>query len=112
MGFTLPQSRQRVTSNRVAQCGQTACVWKVSKGCMHWLHFQKLPSGGAVWQTGQAYPTRRGNFASRDNARACCSPLQQFIKMKAERMPKQRECIHTARAINPTTPAKPVKVTA
>jgi tRNA(Met) C34 N-acetyltransferase TmcA len=40
MEFALPQSRQAVTANRAAQWGQTASVWKVSKGCAHWLHFQ------------------------------------------------------------------------
>src|ERR1700680_1886567 len=108
MGCTPAQSKHLVTSNRVAQCGQAACVWNVSNGWPHREHFQKSPMGGAVLHLGQANHSRRGNFAKRDNACAWRRPLQQFERMKTERMPSQRDCIHRARTTNPAAPNKPM----
>src|SRR5437899_6388746 len=108
MGYALRQSRHPVTANRALHFGQTACVSKVSKGWPHWAHFQNAPIGGAVLQQGQVNPSRRGNFARRDKARACFSPPQQFIKMKKDRTTNQAECIHNARAISPATPMNPM----
>src|ERR1700684_544888 len=91
MGCNEPQSRQRVTSNREPQRGQTAPVWKVSKGWPHCAHFQNSPIGGAVLQAGQENSSRRGNFAKRASPCACLKPLQQFIRTKAEIAPIQMD---------------------
>jgi hypothetical protein len=40
MGRCLPQSKQAVTANRVAQFGHTACVWNVSNCFLHCPHIQ------------------------------------------------------------------------
>ena len=78
---------QRTAGNWAPQTGQTPGCWKISKGCPHWAHFQASPTGGAALQTGQAKPSRRGNLSRRNNARACCSPLQQFMSMKTAMAP-------------------------
>src|SRR5450755_5050187 len=89
IGCMAPQSRHRVPSYRVAQCGQTASLWKLSKACPHFSHFQYSPIGGLAWHDGQEYPNLRGNFAKRNSARACWSPLQQFISKKTPTAPSQ-----------------------
>jgi hypothetical protein len=81
MECNLPQSMQRVPEKRFEQLGQAARVWKVSKGWLHPLQTQYAPIAGAVLQVGHAKPSRRGSLASFNNARACCSPLQQFIRI-------------------------------
>src|SRR5437667_11340386 len=108
MACSPPQSRHLVTANWVAQCGQTAWVWKVSKGWLHREHFQKSPTGGAVLHLGQANHSRRGNFAKCDSACAWRRPLQQFITMNTDRTPSQGDGIHTARTTNPAAPNKPI----
>jgi hypothetical protein len=40
IGFATPQSKHFVTVNWALQFGQTPRVWKVSKACPQWLHFQ------------------------------------------------------------------------
>src|SRR5205809_7700331 len=101
MGYALRQSRHPVTANRALHFGQTACVSKVSKGWPHLAQFQNAPIGGANLQQGQVNPSRRGNFARRDKARACSSPPQQFIKLNKDRTTNQSECIHNVRVISP-----------
>jgi hypothetical protein len=42
-----------VAGKRAEQWGQTAPVWKVSKGWPQAAHFQKFPIGGEDLQVGQ-----------------------------------------------------------
>jgi hypothetical protein len=110
MGCDLPQSRHWIAPNWVAQCGQTARSSNMSNICLHSPHVQKLPRGGAALHQGQTNPSRRGNFARRNNTLDCFSPVQQFSRMNAERTPNQRDPIRKARKINPATPTKPSSV--
>src|SRR5208337_4663215 len=112
IGYWAPQSKHLVTANCAAQFGQRARVWKMSKGFPQRLHLQKAPTGGAALHAGQANPSWRGNLAIRNSARACFSPLQQFMRMNAAIMPNQADCRYTARAMSPATPTKPITVAA
>jgi hypothetical protein len=106
-GCTPPQSKHCVPGNWAVQYGHTAWLWNVSNGWPHCPHFQSAPIGGAVLHLGQANPSRRGNFSNRHKARACRSPLQQFMSMKTARTPNQTEPTQKARPMNPATPTKP-----
>ena len=77
---------------------------------LHAPHFQRLPGGGAALHHGQANPSRRGNFAKRNNATDCFSPAQQFNRMNTERTPNQIDPILKASTISPATPTKPISV--
>src|ERR1700721_2499801 len=106
MECSVPQSRHFVRAKRIAQGGQTPPVWKMSNACPHFAQVQNSPSGGAVLHAGQANPSRRGSFAKRNSARACCSPPQQFISMKTAMAPYQMDCSQMARMMKPATPIK------
>ncbi len=105
-----PQSRHLVPSYRVAQCGQTAPVWKLSKAFPHFPHFQYSPIGGLDWHDGQAYSNLRGNFAKRNKARACCNPPQQFMSKKTAIAPSQISCVQNANPMKAAMPAIPSTV--
>src|SRR5580698_1273376 len=112
MGCIAPHSEQRVTSNREPQLGHAPPVANVSNGVPHRAHFYNSPTGGGVLQAGQANPSRRGNFARLDNARACWKPLQQFIRTKTEIAPSHKSCALSARKINPAPPSRPMTAAA
>ena len=80
----------------------------MSNGWRHLPQRQMAPSGGAVLQTGQAKPSRRGALAIFNIARACIKPLQQFMRMNAAMMPIQMDCANNAYAIMPATPMRPM----
>ena len=99
-----------VTVNREEQLGHIAPLWKVSNGCWQWEHFQKFPMGGDDLQRGQAKPSRRGNFAIFDKARACFSPPQQFKSMKTPSIANQEYRSQIAITKNPAIPKNPSTV--
>jgi hypothetical protein len=45
------------------------------------VHFQYVPTGGAVLQVGQVNPARRGILAMLNSVWAFLNPAQQFIAM-------------------------------
>jgi hypothetical protein len=89
-----------------------ACASNTSKGASHAPQAQSGPIGGAVRHVGQAKPAWRGMPSTRERARACWNPRQQFMPTKAARMPNHADSQRSARYASPATPTKPIAAAA